>query len=206
MVAGLVALAAVLACGVAATAARAADTTEGEASEAGAAVNLAELRLLDPGALRLSLEGRSGTVNGLRPRPVQGGLSTSLVDVSNRVWLGWGRAAFGVGFGVQALQVEPVSRLSDAAAWQPSRPSVSVGWRYRVTGSSQLYAAATAARPWGSDDELPRYNAKAGVEWKVAKSRFGFDGGRLGVQLDSGYRMSIRTRSGGVQLALRRTF
>jgi hypothetical protein len=133
-------------------------------------------------------------------------VSTGLVDVSNRVWLGWGRVAFGVGIGTQSARLDqPIDSLQPPPP-QAVRPSMSLGWRYNLTDSSSFYAGASAARAWGEPDALPQYGARAGVEWKTARSRLGFDGGRLGLQLDSGYRMSIRTRSGGLQVALRRNF
>jgi len=156
---------------------------------------------------RLWLDGETERVTALRPQVVQGGVATSLVETAPRLWLGWGRASVGFGFGNQALRLDRRGAQEEALAAPPVRTSMSLGVSYRVSDSSRLYAAASAARrPWGDDDALPLYRARAGIEWKSAKSRLGFDGARLALQLDSGYRMSIRTRSGGVQISLRRTF
>lgn len=59
---------------------------------------------------------------------------------------------------------------------------------------------------------LPR-DAFAGVHgadglapWKPARARWGFEHGRLAVQLDGGTRLSLRPRRGGLAISLKRSF
>ena len=50
-------------------------------------------------------------------------------------------------------------------------------------------------------------NTKLGAEWKSPASRFGLDKrGHLGIQFDSGYRMSLRLRKSGVGVYVRGQF
>jgi len=49
-------------------------------------------------------------------------------------------------------------------------------------------------------------DTKVGLEWKPAKQRFGIDHGALGIHLDSGYRIALRARHGGLGLYLRTQF
>lgn len=45
-----------------------------------------------------------------------------------------------------------------------------------------------------------------GSAWKPARSRWGFEHGRLAVQLDGGTRLSLRARRGGLAISLKRNF
>lgn len=138
--------------------------------------------------------------------------SNDVQGLSYRWWLGHGRGAVGFGLGTIGYAV-PVPVPAAAATEGPvtatmvvgSVPTASIGWRYALTPTTQAYADGSGARGLAGEPYV-FYRAKAGVEWKPAKSRLGFEGGRLGLQLDSGYRMSLRTRKGGLTIYLRRTF
>jgi len=49
-------------------------------------------------------------------------------------------------------------------------------------------------------------STKVGMEWKPATSRFGLDHGALGVQFNSGYRLSFKARKDGLRIYLRGQF
>lgn len=127
--------------------------------------------------------------------------------VSYRWWLGNGRGAVGFGLGTigYAVPVATEGAALPATTVIGSVPTTSIGLRYALTPTTLAYADGSRARGLGGEPHV-FYNAKAGVEWKPAKSRVGFEGGRLGLQLDSGYRMSLRTKKGGIGVYLRGTF
>ena len=85
-------------------------------------------------------------------------------------------------------------------------PTVTFGMRYRVSGETAVYADATSARALATDAAPGLYNTKVGMEWQPAKSRFGFENRSLGIQLQSGYRMSLRVKSGGLGVYFRGKF
>ncbi len=79
--------------------------------------------------------------------------------------------------------------------------------RYRLGEHAALFADASLAHALvGAEGPGDYTNAKVGVEWKAAKPRLGFERGRLGLQLDSGYRMSFRIRKSGLGVYLRGNF
>lgn len=85
-------------------------------------------------------------------------------------------------------------------------PSVSLGLRYRMTGRHLLFADATGAQGVGANLAADQVSAKVGVEWTPSKMTMGFDQGALGMQLASGYRLSLKARHGGPALYLRTRF
>jgi hypothetical protein len=49
--------------------------------------------------------------------------------------------------------------------------------------------------------------AEAARDWKLARGRWGLErGGRLSMEFDSGYRLSLKPRRGGLSLSIRRNF
>ncbi len=135
------------------------------------------------------------------------GLAPELVGVSYRWWLTSGRADFGVGVGTLGYRVSGFGALPhEQRSIVGAVPTVTVGWRYRVSGQSVLLADASGAPGFaagGSDG----YFSKVAVEWKPrTEPRFGLDGTSLGVQFDSGMRMSLRLRKGGLGVYLRSKF
>ena len=143
----------------------------------------------------------------LRANAAAAGASTQLVGVSYRWWVSHGRADVGVGIGTLGYRVTPFGALSDDPRISTgAAPMVSVAWRYRVSDQSVLHADASSARGLavnGGDG----YFTKIGVEWKAKpESRWGLDGSSLGLQLDSGLRMSMRLKKGGVGFYLRSKF
>jgi hypothetical protein len=148
------------------------------------------------------------TVNATRAEPAYNfrGVPTNEVQgMSFRWWLGGGRSAVGFGFGTIGYALPSGAAGSTAGTLVGAVPVASVGLRYALTPTTFAYADGSGARGLAGERDM-FYNAKAGVEWKPATSRLGFEGGRLGLQLDSGYRVSLRTRKGGLTIYLRRTF
>lgn len=158
------------------------------------------LMLEPPPALSLSVSRAE------RAYRFRGSESNELQGVSYRWWLGSGRAAVGFGLGSIGYVVQlPAARDAAATTVVGSVPTASIGLRFALSPTAQAYADGSRTTGLAGQDDV-FYNAKAGIEWKPVKSRFGFEGGRLGVQLDSGYRVSFRTRKGGLSIYLRRTF
>lgn len=134
----------------------------------------------------------------------QGRALDELAGVSLRWWARHGRADVGVGVGTLGFVPRP-----DAAgtALLGPRPTLTLGWRYRLNGETAVFADATGVRALAGDGPMPGIvNTKVGLEWKPATSRFGFEHRSIGVQLQSGYRMSLRVRGGGVGVYLRGQF
>ncbi len=148
---------------------------------------------------------------------------TEMGGVNYRWWLRRGRSDLGVGFGTVGYLVPPIDGLAanphalmyagpHAQAYAGphtlahTAPTLTVGWRYQLDERSMVFADAWGARRSYADDRSDFYSTKVGMEWKERKSRLGFEKGALGVQLDSGYRMSLRARKGGLGLYLRGQF
>lgn len=143
----------------------------------------------------------------LRANAAAAGATTELVGVSYRWWISHGRSDVGVGIGTLGYRVTPFGALAgDPRISTSATPMLSVAWRYRVSDQSVLHADASSARGLavnGGDG----YFTKIGVEWKAKpESRWGLDGSSLGLQLDSGLRMSMRLKKGGVSFYLRSKF
>jgi hypothetical protein len=152
--------------------------------------------------VRTRLSSTAGAPQGADGRPM-----SELAGVNYRVWLTKGRADVGVGVGTLGyIQPGPDGRVEGPVSLAGSTPTVSVGLRYRVTPQSAVYADASGARGLGLEPNAGYVNTKVGLEWKPAKSRFGFDSGALGVRFDSGYRLTMKARSGGLAVYLRGQF
>ena len=118
-----------------------------------------------------------------------------------------GRADLSVGVGTLGRPVSLAGASSATPTLAGAGPLVVLGWRYRVSEVSAVYADASRAALSGAADEPAQYAAKLGVEWRARKVQgLGVEPGSLGVQFDSGYRMSLRLRSGGVKLLVRSQF
>jgi hypothetical protein len=85
-------------------------------------------------------------------------------------------------------------------------PTVTVALRFRVSPESAVYADASSARGLGGETAADYFNTKLGMEWKPAKSRFGLENRSVGIQFDSGYRISLGARKGGLGVYLRSQF
>lgn len=141
------------------------------------------------------------------PLAPDGRALTELAGVNYRLWMGRGRTEFGVGLGTLGyVHPGPDGRVDAGASMLRSSPTLSLGVRYRVTPESAIYADASGARGLGMDSSAAYVNTKVGMEWKPAKSRLGFDHGALGMHFDSGYRLSLKARRGGVRIVLRGEF
>lgn len=142
------------------------------------------------------------------PRDAQGRAVGDVAGVSVHLWSRHGRSDVGVGVGTLGffdLQPLPVG-AGGPPSLRATRPTVSFGWRYRVDGQTALYADATSARRLATDAMPDLYAAKVGMEWKPATSRFGFENRSIGLQLQSGYRMSLRFKGGGLGVYFRGKF
>lgn len=110
----------------------------------------------------------------------------------------------------------PQPALELVAFHSPSRagavPTMTLGVRYHLSEQHVLFAntsgvrGALGSRGLGADLAAADVTTKLGLEWKPARSALGLERGAIGVQLDSGYRLSLRTRRGGAGLYLRGNF
>lgn len=130
-----------------------------------------------------------------------------LAGVDYRLWISKGRTDVGVGVGALGYVTPPPGlRAEGGVQLTQSMPTMSVGLRYRLTPESSVFADASGLQRDLDDPDTRYVNTKVGMEWKPAKSRFGFENGRLGIHLDSGYKISLRARKGGIGVYLRGQF
>jgi hypothetical protein len=147
------------------------------------------------------------TAPALPPGASDTRLSTELAGVNYRWWLTNGRTDLGVGVGTLGYLVTPPDgRIDGPRTLTGSVPTVTLGLRYHVSPQSHFFADASGVRGLGNDPSLTQVNTKVGVEWKPAKSRLGLEQGALGFHFDSGYKLSLKARHGGLGLYLRNTF
>lgn len=132
---------------------------------------------------------------------------SELAGINYKLWMSHGRADVGVGMGTLGHVVpQPDGRVEGPVALAGASPTLSVGIRYRVTPRSAVYADASGAHGLGIDQSANYVNTKVGMEWKPAKNTFGFEHGAIGMHFDSGYRLSLKPRRGGLGLYLRGQF
>lgn len=146
-----------------------------------------------------------GDAGAVPARDAQARPLNEVDGVALRWWLRRGRADFGLGLGTLGYRIAGTesSGAPLALAWGTS--TLVVGWRWSMGERSLLYADATGARApgWGPD----LYQTRVGVEWKTRSAPLGFErGALLGVRFDSGYRMTLRPRRGGLGIYLRGQF
>lgn len=157
---------------------------------------------------RITLERDRLLDTAAAPRDAQGRPVADVAGVSLRLWSRHGRSDLGVGVGT--LGIFDLQPLPPGAGGPPSlraaRATVTLGWRYRLDGHTAVYADATSARHLAADAMPDLYATKVGMEWKPASSRFGFENRALGFQLQSGYRMSLRVKGGGLGVYFRGNF
>ena len=130
-----------------------------------------------------------------------------LAGVTYRVWRSHGSADIGVGVGTLGYLVP----AADGSTGGPQAlvgvaPAVVVGVRVRVSDEHAVFADAYRARGLGAGPVGIDYGTKVGVEWRPAKSTLGLEHGALGMQLESGYKLSLKVRHGGPSLYLRSQF
>lgn len=126
-----------------------------------------------------------------------------MAGINYRLWITQGRADVGVGLGSLGHVLPSGDGLRAVGG---AVPTVSIGMRYRVSEQHLLFADASGARGLGSDPAAMQVVTKVGLEWKPSRSRLGLEHGALGMQLDSGMRLSLKSRRGGPALYLRNTF
>jgi len=144
---------------------------------------------------------------GPAPLTSDGRPLSELAGVNYKLWLSRGRTDWGVGVGTLGYIVpRPDGRIEGPVALAGASPMLSVGLRYRVTPESAVYADASGARGIGVDPNANYVNTKVGMEWKPAKQTLGFEHGAIGMHFDSGYRLALKARHGGLGLFLRGQF
>jgi hypothetical protein len=151
----------------------------------------------------------SGSWSGSTTTDPYGRQFTEMGSVTYRWWLNRaGRANVGFGVGTLGFLVTPIEGLGTGPhTLAYAAPTVTVGWRYQLSGNSTVYADASGARRVTSDARTDLYSTKLGMEWTTKNpSMLGFEKGALGVRLDSGLRMSLRVRRGGLGMYLRSQF
>ena len=141
------------------------------------------------------------------PLNIDGRTPSELAGVNYKLWMSHGRTDVGVGVGTLGYIVpRPDGRVEGPVALSSAAPTVSVGLRYRMSHDSAVYADASGAHGLGTDPSANYVNTKVGVEWKPAKSKLGFEHGAIGMHFDSGYKLSLKARHGGLGLYLRGQF
>ena len=126
-----------------------------------------------------------------------------MAGINYRLWITQGRADVGVGLGSLGYVLPSGEGHKTVVG---AMPTVSIGMRYRMSEQHLLFADASGARGLGVDPSATLVTTKVGLEWKPARSRLGLEHGALGMQLDSGMRLSLKSRRGGPALYLRNTF
>ena len=141
------------------------------------------------------------------PPGLDGHATRDVVGVSYRFWMSRGRADVGLGLGSVGFVVPPAAGHNDGVTTLAGAlPTVTLGVRYRLTNQHLLFADASRARGLGADPAADYVSTKVGMEWRPASPAMGFEHGAFGMQLDSGYRLSLRVRGGGLALYLRGRF
>ena len=126
-----------------------------------------------------------------------------MAGINYRLWITQGRADVGMGLGSLGYVLPSGDGRRTVVG---AVPTVSIGMRYRMSEQHLLFADASGARGLGGDPAAALVTTKVGLEWKPARSSLGFEHGALGMQLDSGMRLSLKSRRGGPALYLRNTF
>ncbi len=126
-----------------------------------------------------------------------------LTGINYLHWITQTRADVGVGLGALGHALPPGDGHRTAVG---AVPTVPVAMRYRMSAHQLLFADASGARGLGGGPAATQVTAKVGLEWKPARSRLIFEHGALGMQLDSGMRLSLKSRRGGLAVYLRNTF
>jgi hypothetical protein len=149
-------------------------------------------RLTPPGAPALTPDGRP---------------MNELAGVQYRLWMSHGRADLGIGLGTLGYVQPPIDPRADGpVTLSGASPLVSIGMRYRLNHESAFFADASGVHALAPDTSGAYVSTKVGMEWQPAKSRLGLDGGALGFQLDSGYKLAVKARRDGLGLYLRGKF
>lgn len=156
----------------------------------------------------VAMEAALGTASPAEPMSdAQGNVVDAMSRVTVSHWMGRGQARLGLGFGAVG------QRAADGAALANPSPAVTVGVQLAVAPRATMFADASSAAVWrtaGSEAGAPAalYNTRVGMEFKSASNArgLGFDRGAIGMQLDSGYRLQMKPRRGGLAVYLRGQF
>jgi len=141
------------------------------------------------------------------PALTGGRVASEMAGVNYRLWLGRGNTQMSVGVGTLGyVQPQADGRIEGPISLVGSSPTIAIGMRHRLAHDATVYADAYGTRGLGGNANDGYVDTKVGLEWKPAKQRFGIDHGALGIHLDSGYRIALRARHGGLGLYLRTQF
>lgn len=163
-------------------------------------------------ANQAALNDGAGTTSPAAPvADAQGHVHDELSRVTVSKWLGRGRASLGLGLGAVGYRALPGSAAPAAGLMNPA-PAVTVGVRLDVAPRTTMYADASGTAVWNTANDPNAqgalYNTRVGMEFKSAGAArgLGFDRGAIGMQLDSGYRLQMKPRRGGLAVYLRGQF
>jgi hypothetical protein len=107
----------------------------------------------------------------------------------------------------QDLGLRAALLTSEGAAKLAGAPAgASLDLRYRVTERHHLFADVAPVHGFEGAGAIAPVSARVGVEWQPAKSTLGLEHGAIGMQLDSGARVSLKARHGGPMLYVRNRF
>ena len=137
---------------------------------------------------------------------VEGATRSSRIDM---IWLPPRHPSLGLAFGITSLDGPGLKPFGGSSA-----PSVDLGFQWRYTLDSQYRVDVTAWRRMATGDAIsliqnrqPGYGAR--FELQVASlpsSGFVAERGFLGLQLESGARITLRKKAGGPMLYYRTKF
>ncbi len=107
----------------------------------------------------------------------------------------------------QGLASRAALLTSEASPSMAGGPAIaSLDLRYRIAGRYHVFADAEPVRGFDAAGATSPVAVRVGVDWQPSKSTLGLDHGAIGMQLDSGARVSLKARRGGPMLYLRNRF
>lgn len=189
----------------------------GQAGSVAMASLLGRVAAQAPAAREAGLAAQNDATGTLSPAmavaDAQGHVHDEVSRVTISKWLGRGRASLGLGLGAVGYRAAPggASSASAAGLMHPA-PAVTVGVRVDVAPRTTMFADASGTAVWNAANDPNAqgalYNTRVGMEFKSAGAArgLGFDRGAIGMQLDSGYRLQMKPRRGGLAVYLRGQF
>ena len=118
----------------------------------------------------------------------------------------YGRAEPAVSAQGPARMARPLGAFNYPSAPQLGLPVLRLEGRQLRPNDYAMLSANAAAYGHGQDLAWAETSSKINLEFKLSKSSWGLEHGSLGLRLDTGYRLSLKTRRGGAMLYLRGQF
>jgi len=106
--------------------------------------------------------------------------------------------------GLAARAARVTSEAAPSLAGGPAGASLDL--RYRIAGRYHLFADAAPVRGFLATGAAAPFTVRVGMDWQPSKSMLGLEHGAVGMQLDSGARVSLKVRRGGPMVYLRNRF